>query len=311
MVKLRNAFILTPLIAALIACSGGSSGGGSGTTQDLIAIDQENGQQIASAGLSGTSAVQDQSDSTDFLDTSSGTSAVTRSIAMARQILNRATQSFTLECDSGSITLTANDANDSQELDAGDSLSVTFNDCVETEDGKTNRSNGRFVLTINSISADGNSSNATADYQDLTIVEDGETASIDGKMTVDVQVNGDVETITVSGNRVDFSDENETGSLIDFTFRTTTNTQTLAWSESINTEIQSSEIGGRVIVTTPTELQGMGENYPDTGEIVFTGSQGSYTSLNADTGDNDTVLVTVFDGSVTNSDTVNWDDLES
>lgn len=314
MKKLLYIFLLLSLLTVLAACGGGG-GGGSEDKQDLIAINQDNGQEVASAGLSGSSAIQDQGDSTDILGarkkTKANLSATLDVMPKARQVLTKATESETFECDSGTLTLTANDANNNQELDGGDSVSARFDECVITENGQTTLSNGTFSLVVNSISSDEKSMNITAEYKELTVEEGGEISSVDGKMTLDVQVNGDVESVTLSGDRMDFRDGNESGSLIDFTLKSVNNTRTFAWTQSIDAVIQGSEIGGRVIITTPTDFQGVGNNHPDFGEILFTGSEGSYASLNADTGNNSTVLVTIFDGAVTSSDEIDWDELES
>lgn len=71
----------------------------------------------------------------------------------------------------------------------------------------------------------------------------------------------------------------------------------------------STEIGGQVIIKTITEFQGVDDESASTGELKIEGANGSFISLNADTGNVDTVLITISDGGATTSEAINWDDL--
>ncbi len=313
-----NRFIYVFFSSVLVSIAACSSGGGGGDSSDEnsepVAITQDNGREIAATGMSASEIVNDQRDSTDLLQSGNGSNSATASVnslwAKSGKLIGKASQSQTLDCESGTMTLAATDANNNQELDAGDSFSIEFDDCVLTEGTSTSRGNGKVTMKINSFSEDGKNVNVTATYDDLTVVEDGKSNSIDGSMTMDVATNGDTVTATVSGKKMVFTEDKDTGTLADFTFRSTINELTQAWTNSIDATVSSSEIKGKIEITTPLELQGVGENNPTIGEVKMEGANSTFVSLNADTGNIDTLILTIFDGSVTKSDEIRWDELD-
>lgn len=313
--------LLTPLACSLlltISACGGSGGSGNSISINTksIAITQDNAQQVASTGLSGSESLINQNDSIDIVKDSNASQNVgmlARSVLSKAggNIVNRKTESISFDCDSGSMKLTVNDANDNQQLDAGDSMSIVFYDCVDDyEDGGISKSNGSLSMKINAISANQENLNVTVNYDDLTITEGGNTAVIDGSATMDVQNDNDTTIGTVSGKKIVFSNNDEAGMLSDFSFSATLNAVTSEWIESVNATMASTAIDGQIKLKTITDLQGVGEGNPTFGELKIEGANGSFVSLNADTGNDDTLLLTIFDGSVTTSKLVNWQELE-
>ncbi len=325
------------MVLTLLACGGGNSdNGGSpegnvsnntvmGTGEDgsgntdvdstPIAINQENGLDIASAVLSGIYTVGDREETIDLISgidtTQTANKFVTAVVARAGGIDSRSVENFTLACDSGSIAYSTNDVNNDGELDTADTVSINFNNCVVTdaEDGTVFTSNGAVALQINSISADGASVNAAATYTNLVLSEDDYSSSINGSMTLDVQTTVDTTISTISGEKIDFIDDDATGILNNFSLSESFNEQTEVWTESHEAIMASTVIGGQVIIKSITEFQGVGDDFASTGELKIEGADGSFVALNADTGNVDTVLITISDGGATTSEEINWDDL--
>jgi hypothetical protein len=83
------------------------------------------------------------------------------------------------------------------------------------------------------------------------------------------------------------------------------------FSDDYDMELTSSE--GKVIIETDPIFIGTSpsSNYPDTGKMTVRGANGSFILLNADTGANNTVQVTVNDGTTSRSNTVDWEELSS
>lgn len=136
----------------------------------------------------------------------------------------------------GSIRYATIDANNNGQLDTGDTVSINFKSCAETDevDGIVYTSNGAVTLKINSISVGGESVNAAASYTNRvqSVVEDGDiyTYSINGSLTLDVQTNDDTTISTVAGEKIDFTDDGETGILSNFNLSESFNEQTEVWT---------------------------------------------------------------------------------
>lgn len=297
---------------------GGAVGSGNGppnVNSTPVAITKENGHKIALAVLSGIVTIGDREETLGLITGGDVTRTANERVgAVVAEVGNgnsRSAEDFTLECGSGSINYAANDANTNGQLDAGDTVSIKFNSCVETdeEDGTVYTSNGAVALKINSISADGESVNAAASYTNLVLREGDFARSINGNMTLVVQTDGDMTVSTVSGEKIEFTNDDTKGILSHFSLRDSFNEQTRAWTEFTEATMASTEIGGQVIIKTITELQGVGDDYAATGELKIEGTKGSLISLNAKTDNVDTMLITVTDGGATATEEFNWDDL--
>ena len=78
-------------------------------------------------------------------------------------------------------------------------------------------------------------------------------------------------------------------------------------------DFYSTKFDGSVQISTGIPiLYEVGDFYPTSGELTADGANGSYLTLNADTGDNDTVYYYVSDGAnYTESDEIDWITLDS
>ncbi|MCB1756184.1 MAG: hypothetical protein KDJ38_11710 [Gammaproteobacteria bacterium] len=312
---------LTPLACSVLltmsACSSGGGGGSNGINTDAVAITQANAEQIATTGLSGSEVASGDRGSVEMIFEGGSTSQhadifVKSTLSKSTGLLsNRKTESISSNCDSGSVKLTFNDADNNQVLSSGDRASMTYYDCVEDmgADGLI-KTNGSVSMKINVINGDLTDQDISLTCDDLTLTMSDGTRSFDGDMRLVLHDDGNVISETVSGSKLRFTHKGETGLLKDFTFSTDLDKHSSQWIQSIQAKIASSEIDGQIALSTITELQGTGDDYPVFGELKIEGANGSYVSLNADTGDDATVLLTVFDGSVTDSREVAWQTLD-
>ena len=95
---------------------------------------------------------------------------------------------------SGSVTVTFDDVDGNGLLSGGDLLSVQFNEC---RDSATSLYNGKAVLTLTSV-PNASQITASADFQNVSSVQGGQTSTIDGTLVV-VETDTDTDTITSIG----------------------------------------------------------------------------------------------------------------
>ncbi len=294
----------------------GEDGNGNTTVNSTpIAITQENGVAIASAVLSAIYIVGRRAETIDLVtgsDMAHNTKErINTDVARAGSVDDRGAENFTLNCDAGSISYATSDAKNNGGLDAGDTVSIGFNGCTDTDEeyGSVYTTTGAVTLKINSISADRESMNAAASYTNLVLREDDFTSLINGSMTLEIQTDGDATISMVSGEKINFTDDDATGIFSNFRLRENFNEKTEAWTESNEATMASTEINGGVIIKTITEFQGVGDDYASTGELKIQGANGSFITLKADTGNVNTVSVTIFDGNTTTNKEIKWEDL--
>ncbi len=321
--NLIQCILTTTVVLSLAACDSGGSSGSSGSggidtasvNTNPVVISRDNGSKIASTGVLTTQSMNSGNDSTDYLDSKTRNKIVNKllknTFTKSSLLSSRKTSSTEYECDAGSTKVTVEDNNNNEELDSGDSISIAFNSCTENHDDDTSTMNGVLTVKLNTFSADSENLNATVILDNLEATENGEENSVDGSFVVDLQSDNDEITFSVKGEKLVFVDEEEVGILSNFDMHNSYNEITDAWTQSQNATIASTEIGGRIVITTVTELKGAGDNHPNVGELKFSGANGGFVSMNADTGNLDTVIVTIFDGNTTSSEELNWDDLDS
>ncbi len=221
-------------------------------------------------------------------------------------------------CDSGSMSLTLNLNNPiSTTLQPGDSFSVRFDNCNDSQDGTT--SNGSMSATVDSgtLEAGCDATGTCSDFSlgmnfnDLQITEMGETALIDGGFTL-VYASA-TNTNTISGN--DFYMYSSTGqgvhmsnfniaSTLSGSTETTTVTMTLA-STRINGSVQIQTTAP--LVTTNIDA----DDYPSSGTLEITGANSKLTVTATSSSSVLLELDEDNDGTLDQSATVNWTVIES
>lgn len=326
----KQAILASAIAVGLTACGGGSSSGGesfsSNINTDPVVITHDNARQVASTSTAGVQSAgelgrEDITDSQNLLGTSSGAfmdSASRMILGKSSTLTTRASSSVTQDCDGGgSIRVTVSDRNNNEEIDAGDSIAATFSNCVivDEEDGSAGSVSGSGSLSIHAMSGNGTGDSemdVTLTINDLTVSDSasGETVYVDGDVRLNAAVQNNVAVVSLSGSKIEMNDEDVFGLIRDYDMQQSYNQSTEAWTQSVGATLASSDIDGQIEITTPVPLQGTADNYPDVGTTTIEGAGGTYVSLNADTGDIDTVILTAYDGSTTISDEIFWTELE-
>ncbi len=304
------------IFLAISSCGGGGSSDPDINTAPLQ-ITQENARQIAASGSGGVNTVGEQvrantDDGKEFIDGES-TSAAVRSLLRATigkppKLLNRVSDSETQSCDSGTLTLKTTDINDNGEIDAGDSIGLKFKKCKNTDEESTVEISGGASVKFNSLTKEPLDVSITANFDDLTVDDGKRKASVDGDISLAAESDNSITSFTVSGSSFNVNDDDEFGLITNFEMQQTWNEISDTWSQTANATVASTDLDGQIVITTPTVLQGAGDANPTTGVMRIEG--GGYISLDADTGDVNTVSLTVFDGSTTTTEIIPWADLD-
>ena len=223
-----------------------------------------------------------------------------------------------VSCDSGSMSLTLNLSNPlSTTLQTGDSFSVSSDNCVDNQAGTTTNGSMSATMTSGSL-VPGCDETATCtdfslamSFNDLQITEMGETALIDGgfnlayaSATMTNTVSGsDIYMYSSTGQGVHMSNFNIVSAMSGNT-ETTTVSSTLA-STRMNGSVQ-------IQTTTPLVTTDVNtDNYPSSGVLVITGANSKLTVTALSTTSAQLELDADNDGTVDQTATVLWTDIES
>lgn len=229
-----------------------------------------------------------------------GASSTEASGGSISQRMKRATQSDSVACASGgtiSNTVTSSDS-------TGEIASVTmsFNNCLS--DG--NLSNGSVSL---SVSGTETNQSVAIDFNQFRSVEGGDTSSIDGAININAVQSGSTFLTTISGSNITMVSAGETVAITNYNLR----------SEVDDISGATSLEGGSTIITgagaltmsiSPALSVAGNADYPSTGVIAWSHSDGSSLSIDADTGNGDTFNYVIGDGSSTTSGVGNWSETD-
>lgn len=285
----------------LVACGGSGSGNRDSSfippdineTPVAITVDNQNAVALtADESVSGATAggsdfalgvvVDGGGPSTNIFNLTSTTllDYVKQGVVAGADLPAGVVQSDTINCDSGSITLTIDMADpNSGILVAGDSASITVNNCTNT--GTT--INGSYSLTIDSGSIDTNCASSCVDdftstvsFNNLRVTELGSTATIHGGITL---VNSDTSgTASFSGTSLFLIAGTDAIHLTDFSV--SSSTTGAITSTTVNMTVAGTQINGSItIVTTDPLLQNEFDIHPHGGTIVVTGAGGATLTI--------------------------------
>lgn len=288
--------------AVLAACGGGGGGGSSNDYSTPVTLTTSNYQSVVSSSISGIQAMGSLSDfgssMASALTGASTTSAPKwasfglQQLARVSALLPTATDSLTgviqqqnSNCTNGGTrTLSVNDANNNQQLDAGDSFSVTFSNCVEGTD--TAQGSLSMVLTTRAINSTTNYSiDVAMTFGNLVIASGGLTSTANGSLRlVSSRTAADQGSDTISCSSFSASGSSggvtQHGSLINFT---ESNSLTPSGNiVSFSGTVSSSDFGGSVTIATPVAfVVSTADTYPHTGTMVLTGSGNGKVTMTA------------------------------
>jgi hypothetical protein len=295
--NLNSAFLLSAA-AALAACGGGGSGGGSSAaTADPVAISSANAAEVAGAAYSAPASLEGAGLGGAGVLTGAVTQVSDDGVDMVQVIIDQLKSSKALfaanpgafvtgasitaseDCtNGGNFSFTLNDADDNQDLSSGDSLSATFNNCIEG----TTRMNG--TLSINNIQITGDpltfpySLQMTLQANNFSVTESGETSSLNGAMTLSQSTGDGVSFVnSVSGTSISLTESGGAATLSAYRLDGTENGS--SYTFDINATVSSPDIGGAVTIVTDVTFMGTEPGDPYTGEATITGAGNSSVTL--------------------------------
>jgi hypothetical protein len=280
-------------IAVVLALSG-CGGGGSSPDLDLAAITSANAPVIASAVMGAALESSDLGAFTDFgaiagsPKSSKATPVYTKMAEIQHTQLDALVKQSqtgialvpivpeTTACvGGGSVTVSGNVANPAT-LSPNDTVVMDFDSCVE--DGAT--VHGRFAMTITSFSANPStgafSFGMNVQLSTFQVATATGTATANGgiSMTISVTSTGNLTT-TVMSNSIAISDGSSSHTLSGYSltqvFDGASGTFTLDLSGTLN----STAFSGAVTFDTVVLLQGTGNGFAYTGQVLITGANGA------------------------------------
>jgi len=280
----------------LVACGGG--GGGGGGTAGIAAaapvvVTPANATQVASAslgasdGLSGNTAgilgaVPAAVGSTSSTDVNIVETIIDQ-VRKAPQtggsdVSIAAVQNIDQPCDSGTLNVSFNDADNSATLTTGDSVSMSANNCTfsgVTMNGSISVSN--IVVTGDQVTPP-YSLQLSLTTSGFSVSSGGEVAAINGDGTISESTSDGVTfTSSFSGAGIQLTAGGETLTLTNYQITNIENGANDAYSVDISATISISSLGGSVIVTTDVPLSGVFPFEADAGHITCAGDNSSVT----------------------------------
>lgn len=281
--------LLAPLVVLFALLAGCSSGGGNDSEESSIpakvVITLDKGDTLGA--LASETLMDADMDfvelALDSLDEEFSSEKSTASIVVSGERL----------CDSGKLIFSFDDANNSGQADAGDSGKLAFFDCLRN--GVI--LNGGIAFFIHDLSETLLDVGFT--YAEFSLRGDGHYLGIDGALRISRSSDGDTKSLRLRFNELRLIHDGDelvihrgaNQYLRDSVGNTTVSIDLLA---------SSTRVGGSFSIVTREPLHfPVGSPWPETGILRLTGASGSYVELDANTGDINTVDITIFDGSVT------------
>ena len=324
MVKYTPLVLTASLLLALSACGGGGSSnndndddnnGNNDGTGPTNSPDAGNPSDFTPLGITSKNAEDVAGMAVSLLDlglTSSEASNSARSLNSPKSTIQQKAAIRTIPCDvSGSTAFNGGDGD--SEIEVGDYFELVDNKCATQEfDDETNEpfvetSDGPLRIDVVRVSSQTDIGYKITLNQSYS-TSNGHTGSTKGSGTFTIKFDG-------NGSQTGSGSYNMTVSYDDksVVFNPMQYEISIADEQYIydyNAEIYGNAIQGSVgFKTSPSFTGQVDDDYPTSGTLTITGSNSSVI-LNADTGSEDTVLLTVNENGSTSSKEVTWESLE-
>ena len=280
----------------LVACGGGGSGGG-GTAGIAAAapvvVTSANATQVASASLNASDGLSGNTAGILGVVPAAVGSTPSTDVNIVETIIDQvrkapqtgssgvsiaAVQNVNQNCDSGTLNVSFNDADNSATLTTGDSVSMSANNCTfsgVTMNGSISVSN--IVVTGDQVTPP-YSLQLSLTTSGFSVSSGGEVAAINGDGTISESTSDGVTfTSSFSGAGIQLTAGGETLTLTNYQITNIENGANDAYSVDISATISISSLGGSVIVTTDVPLSGVFPFEADAGHITCTGDNSSVT----------------------------------
>ncbi len=215
----------------------------------------------------------------------------------------------------GNWTITWNDADNDTELSVGDSITLAFSNCVETDVTV----NGSMTMGITQISAGFTGFppyilGVSVTLTNLSVVSSSHSASSNGDMSMLIADDGiGNENFDLSGGSLSSTVSGHSVTLTNYLYEFDLNDVTGAYSISLQGTLASTDIGGSVTYTTLVPFTGIDPGDPTAGQLHIVGAGGSQAWLTAE-GDGINVSIEVDadgDGTAETFVPTTWTELES
>ncbi len=287
----------------LTACGGGSDN----PESDIVVPDPTTQTPVVTQTPGGSGFFNAES-KFDYADTLFGsflgffrsTTVVASGLDAKRSIAAVATES--LPCDSGSLSYTVSTNDSTGELTAA---SLNFNNCrqgLETSTGS--------VEISGSFDDSGDNGSATITANNFSVTGGVEPLALNGSLTISAQSNGNTTSGSISGTSITMTAGIETVVFSNYSLTASGNTDTGSGSISAAMQIDSNIAGTLTMAINPPLVVTAQSEYPESGLLVMTHSDGSSLTMNADTGDASTFSYIINDNGTVTSGVANWSETE-
>lgn len=212
--------------------------------------------------------------------------------AKSNSALTGVVQSQTYSCTyGGTVTASVSDTDNNGDVSAGDSVTVTANNCVENEGTLT----GSLVFDMNSVTGSFGSSNysgnLTMTFNGFNVSSSQFSASANGALTLSVtasgvnSVNASVSTpsLSVSGTYAGVTRSRSLTNYSATSTRTPDSTYGYITSYTLNGTLTSSALGSQAIsfATTAPFVSFSSDYYPSNGVMIISGAANSKVKVSA------------------------------
>lgn len=284
------------MLASLAACGGGGGDSPSQPGADKVTITSANQDEVVRASLSaGMSVSLAQSRAggvspAGIADRAHALGGVVQRAMAAARVPRRGiasaaarpsiSASDTEPCGAGgTITVSIDDKDGNNVISGGDVVTASFAQC---KDSATSAINGAISITLAGTPT-ATQLAATANFQNIVVVEDGVTSSIAGIVTVaENDLPSDTQTTLTVGSgglaaATTSSGYNDSVTFASgFVIRTDEATSGASTSVSLSGTLSAQSLGGSITISTPQALvQLSSDSYPSAGQVIVTGASGS------------------------------------
>lgn len=326
--NLNQGVLIASITMVLAACDTASTGTGNTASdngsintslvnESPLLITSNNSHDIATRGVNQSQSLDKDTDPTEYLSSDPRMRLASKTVRSAFVKTDgfslRKTETNTSDCDiSGSLTISVNDVNNNETPDSGDSITLDYNKCTSGYTNDTSSTDGKVVIRFSKFSEQSNETDIdiSIDFDALTMISENEKSVLDGDIGFSSTKKNNIISMTIDGNKLVFSSGAEVGILQNFDMTLTMNESTNAWTQVQNTIYAGTDINGKIVVETLLTMQGVAAGNPTVGMVKISGANGSYMTIDADSGNSKTLILTTFDGSTTTSDELYWTELE-
>jgi hypothetical protein len=179
---------------------------------------------------------------------------------------------------SGTVTIVLDDRDNNQALSNGDAVSASFAQC---KDSATTTINGAIAITLTSTPTDTQFS-ASANFQSVVVTDNDVTSTISGIVAV---AENDMPTVTettlsvgnggLTASTASTSYDDSVSFASGFVIKTDESSAG-GVSVTLSGTMTAQSLAGSITISTPQPIvEGAGDPYPSSGQVIITGASGS------------------------------------